>query len=75
MVGITFMVFITFMGDTGDSAYLLKPWLLCPFKDNGALNREQKKFNELSKAIIVSKHAYGLTKGRQSPTKMVKQRQ
>ena len=49
----------------GDSAYLLKPWLLCPFKDNGALNREQKKFNEeLSKARIVSEHAYGLTKGR-----------
>jgi len=49
----------------GDSAYPLKPWLLCPFKDNGALNREQKKFNEeLSKARIVSEHAYGLTKGR-----------
>lgn len=48
-----------------DSAYPLKPWLLCPFKDNGALNREQKKFNEeLSKARIVSEHAYGLTKGR-----------
>ena len=45
----------------GDSAYPLKPWLLCPFKDNGALNREQKKFNEeLSKARIVSEHAYGL---------------
>lgn len=49
----------------GDSAYPLKPWLLCPFKDNGALSREQKKFNEeLSKARIVSEHAYGLTKGR-----------
>lgn len=49
----------------GDSAYPLKPWLLCPFKDNGALNREQKKFNEeLSKARIVSEHAYGFRKGR-----------
>ena len=26
----------------GDSAYPLQPWLLCPFKDNGALNREQE---------------------------------
>ena len=49
----------------GDSAYPLKRWLFCPFKDNGALNREQKKFNEeLSKARIVSEHAYGLRKGR-----------
>ena len=49
----------------GDSAYPLKPWLLCSFKDNGALSQEQKKFNEeLSKARIVSEHKYGLTKGR-----------
>ena len=49
----------------GDSAYPLKPWLLCPFKDNGALSRVQKKFNEeLSRARIVSEHAYALTKGR-----------
>ena len=35
----------------GDSAYPLKEWLLCPFKDNGALNRQQTQFNkELSKA-------------------------
>ena len=34
-------------------------------KDNGALNRDQKKFNkELSKARIVSEHAFGLLKGR-----------
>ena len=30
----------------GDSAYPLKEWLLCPFKDNGALTREHKNFNE-----------------------------
>ena len=49
----------------GDSAYPLKPWLLRPFKDNGALNQDQRNFNrELSKARIVSEHAYGLTKGR-----------
>lgn len=61
----------------GDSAYPLKPWLLCPFKENGALSREQKKFNEeLSRAQIVSDHAYGLNKGKmESPTKMVRRRQ
>lgn len=49
----------------GDSAYPLKEWLLCPFKDNGALTREQKNFNEeLSRARIVAEHAYGSTKGR-----------
>ncbi|KAK2550521.1 Protein ANTAGONIST OF LIKE HETEROCHROMATIN PROTEIN 1 [Acropora cervicornis] len=43
----------------GGSAYPLKPWPLCPFKDKGALSREQKKFNkELSKARIVSEHRY-----------------
>ena len=49
----------------GDSAYPLKTWLLPVIKDNGALNRDQKKFNkELSKARIVSEHAFGLLKGR-----------
>ena len=49
----------------GDSAYILKTWLLPVIKDNGALNRDQKKFNkELSKARIVSEHAFGLLKGR-----------
>ena len=49
----------------GDSAYPLKTWLLPVIKDNGALTRDQKKFNyELSKARIVSEHAFGLLKGR-----------
>ena len=49
----------------GDSAYPLKTWLLPVIKDNGALNRDQKKFNkELSKARIVSEHTFGLLKGR-----------
>ena len=48
----------------GDSAYPLKTWLLLVIKDNGALNRDQKKFNKkLSKARIVSEHAFGLLKG------------
>ena len=49
----------------GDSAYLLKTWLLPVIKDNGALNQDQKKFNkELATAQIVSEHAFGLLKGR-----------
>lgn len=43
----------------------MKTWLLPVIKDNGALTRDQKKFNkELSKARIVSEHAFGLMKGR-----------
>ena len=49
----------------GDSAYPLKTWLLPVIKENGALNRDQKKFTkELSKAQIVSEHAFGLLTGR-----------
>ena len=49
----------------GDSAYILKTWPLPVIKDNGALNRDQKKFNkELSNARIVSEHVFGLLKGR-----------
>ena len=47
----------------GDSAYPLKTWLLPVIKDNGALKRDQNKFNkELSKQIV-SEHAFGLLKG------------
>ena len=49
----------------GDSVYPLKTWLLPVIKENGALNRDQKKFTkELSKAQIVSEHAFGLLTGR-----------
>ena len=49
----------------GDSAYLLKIWLLRPVKDNGTLTREQKKFNkQLLKARIMSEDAIGKMKGR-----------
>jgi len=42
---------------------LMEPtWLLRPIKDNGALNQHQRHFNkELSKARVVSEHAFGLT--------------
>ena len=49
----------------GDSEYPLKTCLLPVIKDNEALNGGQKKFNkELSKAQMVSEHAFGLLKGR-----------
>lgn len=49
----------------GDSAYPLTTWLLRPMKDNGALDQHQRHFNkELSKARVVSEHAFGLTKNR-----------
>ena len=48
----------------GDTAYLNKTWLIRPFKDNGGITRDQRKFNrEVSKARIVSEHAFGMTKG------------
>ncbi|CAH3165783.1 unnamed protein product, partial [Porites lobata] len=49
----------------GDTAYPNKTWLIRPFKDNGGLTRDQRNFNrEVSKARIVSEHAFGMTKGR-----------
>ena len=49
----------------GDSAYPLKTWLLRPFKDNGTLDQHQRYFNkQLSKARVVSEHAFGSTKNR-----------
>ena len=49
----------------GDTAYPNKTWLIQPFKDNGGLTHDQRNFNrEVSKARIVSEHAFGMTKGR-----------
>jgi len=49
----------------GDTAYPKKTWLIRPFKDNGGLTRDQRNFNqEVSKARIVSEHAFGMTKAR-----------
>ena len=43
----------------------LKKHNLPVIKDNGALNRDHKKFTkELAKARMVSEHAFGLLKGR-----------
>ena len=49
----------------GDTAYPSRTWLIRPFKNNGRLTPEKVKFNkEVSKARIVSEHAFGYTKGR-----------
>lgn len=49
----------------GDSAYPSLTWLISPFKDNGNLTDEQKRFNFLhSSARVVIEHAFGLLKGR-----------
>ncbi|CAG2223980.1 unnamed protein product [Mytilus edulis] len=49
----------------GDGAYPLKRWLLTPFRDNGHLTAEQKKFNKsLSSKRQVIERSFGLLKGR-----------
>ena len=47
----------------GDGAYPLSTWLLKPFPDNGALTRQQTKFNRtLSSARSIVGRAFGLLK-------------
>lgn len=49
----------------GDSAYPGLSWLVSPFKDNGHLTQQQKKFNHLhSKTRITVEHAFGILKTR-----------
>ena len=49
----------------GDSTYPIKPWLMRPFQDNGALTPDKRNFNkELSQSRIVAEHGFGQTKGR-----------
>ncbi|MGH0148826.1 UNVERIFIED_CONTAM: hypothetical protein FKN15_013494, partial [Acipenser sinensis] len=49
----------------GDAAYPLSPHLLTPFRDNGHLTQQQKRFNKkLSSARMVIERALGLLKNR-----------
>lgn len=49
----------------GDGAYPVRKWLLTPYRDNGHLTQQQKKFNHyLSVNRVVIERAFGLLKGR-----------
>jgi hypothetical protein len=49
----------------GDSAYACLDWLISPFKDNGHLTQNQRRFNyRHSTTKIVIENAFGLLKGR-----------
>ena len=49
-----------------DAAYPCLDWIITPFKDNGNLTREQKKFNKKHHAPtrVHIERAFGLLKGR-----------
>ncbi|KAJ8382497.1 hypothetical protein SKAU_G00032750 [Synaphobranchus kaupii] len=47
----------------GDSAYLLMPQLMRPYRDNGHLTARQRHFNQqLNAARVVIEHAFGILK-------------
>lgn len=49
----------------GDGAYPLKEWLITPYRDNGHLTVQQKRFNvSLSSKRQVIERAFGMLKGR-----------
>lgn len=49
----------------GDSAYPCLNWLIPPFKDNGHLTQNQKRFNyKHSSSRVQIENAFGLLKGR-----------
>lgn len=57
----------------GDSAYPLSGQLVTPFRDNGRLTRQQKKFNtEFSRRRVVVERAFALLKGRFRRLKFLK---
>lgn len=48
----------------GDTAYPLNSFIMVPFKDNGHLTVQQKKYNKiLSKIRVLIEHAFGRLKG------------
>jgi hypothetical protein len=54
----------TFYHLLGDSAYPLEEFIIVPFKDNGHLTAQQKRFNKiLSSTRVVIEQAYGRLKG------------
>src|ERR1043165_8570489 len=49
----------------GDSAYPLKPCIMVPYKDNGHLNADQKRYNIChSSSRVVIEHAFARLKGK-----------
>lgn len=49
----------------GDGAYPIKSWLLTPYRDNGNLTAQQKRYNYIhSSTRTVIERAFGLLKGR-----------
>lgn len=49
----------------GDGGYPLRHWLLTPYRDNGHLNQQQKKYNTYhSSNRVVIERAFSLLKGR-----------
>uniref|UniRef100_A0A8W8MGB1 DDE Tnp4 domain-containing protein n=1 Tax=Magallana gigas TaxID=29159 RepID=A0A8W8MGB1_MAGGI len=55
----------------GDAAYPLKQWLLTPYRDNGHLNQQQRRYNlQLSSKRQVIERAFALLKGRFRRLKM-----
>ena len=55
-----------------DAAYPLKTWLLTPFRDNGRLTPQQRRYNVAHSATrMVVERCFGLSKGGFSKTQNV----
>lgn len=56
----------------GDGAYPLKHWLLTPYRDNGNLNAEKKRYNFIhSSTRTVIERAFGILKRRFRPLRFI----